>query len=328
MSANRILVIGEPFNGVLRPVTRELVAAARPVADARDAEVVLAIPGGDVSGLTAGAARIAGVDRVVTAEHAALEPFVAGPWTGAVADLARQLDPFMVLVPSSITGRDYAARVAARLGLAMVSDAVAMAPVADSLVVTRGVFGARTLTDVSVAAGTPVLVTIAPGAFKVTSETQDAAPVEELSVSIGETDQRVRLVSAADHTGGPKGITEAERIVAGGRGLGKPENFAVVEELAAAMNAAVGASGATVGMGWKPHSIQVGSTGHSVSPVLYVAVGISGAPQHLVGMAGAEWVVAINRDPQAPIFSVADFGIVGDLFEVVPAIVRQLQSPA
>ncbi len=326
MSANRILVIGEPFNGVLRPITCELVTAARIAADARDAEVVLAVPGPDVAENAAVATRIAGVDRVVTAEHEALAPFLAGPWTAAVADLGRQLDPFLVLVPSSITGRDYAARVAARLGLAMVSDAVGLAVDADSLGVTRAVFGARTLTDVRVAPEVPVLVTIAPGAFKTAGEMETAAPIEAVEVSIGEGDQRVRLVSSADHTGGAKGITEAERIVSGGRGLGKPENFALVEALAAAMNAAVGASGATVGMGWKPHSMQVGSTGHSVSPALYMAVGISGAPQHLVGMAGSEWVVAINRDPQAPIFTVADFGIVGDLFEVVPALTRQLRS--
>lgn len=326
MSTNRMLVIGEPFNGQLRPVTRELVAAARIVADTRDAEVILAVPGAGVTDLAADAARIAGVDLVVTVEHEALAPFLAGPWTAAVADLVRQLDPFLVLVPSSITGRDYATRVAARLGLAMVSDAIGLAASPDGLVATRAVFGARTLTDVTVADDVPALFTVAPGAFKASGEVQETAPIEALTVSIAESDQRVRLVSSADHTGGPKGITEAERIVSGGRGLGKPENFALVEELAAAMNAAVGASGATVGMGWKPHSIQVGSTGHSVSPALYVAVGISGAPQHLVGMAGTEWVVAINRDPQAPIFTVADFGIVGDLFEVVPALTRQLQS--
>lgn len=326
MSANRILVIGEPFNGVLRPITRELVAAARIVAEARGSEIVVAVPGVRVAGLATEAAQIAGVNRVVTAEEEALAPFLAGPWTAAVADLVRQADPFLVLVPSSITGRDYAARVAARLGLAMVSDAVAMAATGNGLVVTRAVFGARTLTDVTVAPDVAVLVTVAPGAFKAASESQEAAPVDAMTVTIGESDQRVRLVSSADHTGGPKGITEAQRIVSGGRGLGKAENFALVEALAGAMQAAVGASGATVGMGWKPHSIQVGSTGHSVSPALYVAVGISGAPQHLVGMAGAEWVVAINRDPQAPIFTVSDFGIVGDLFEVVPALTRQLQS--
>ena len=326
MSANRILVVGEQFNGTLRPITREMVTAAHIVAQGRAAEVVVVVPGAEVADIATAAADIAGVDRVVVAEHEALAPFVAGPWIAAVADLVRQLDPFLVLVPSSITGRDYASRVAARLGLAMVSDVVGIAATATGLTCTRAVLGAKTLSDVTVAPSVPVLATIAPGAFPAAGGAENAAAVEAMDVSIDERDRRVRLVSSADHTGGAKGLTEADRIVSGGRGLGKPENFALVEELAAALNAAVGASGATVGMGWRPHADQVGSTGHSVSPALYLAVGISGAPQHLVGMAGAEWVVAINRDPQAPIFTVADFGIVGDLFQVVPALIRQLTS--
>jgi electron transfer flavoprotein alpha subunit len=326
MSANRVLVVGESLHGAPRPLSLEAIAAARLVGDARQAEVVVAVFAREVGDLTGQFASVAGVDRVVVVEHDALAPFLAGPWVGAVSDVARQLDPFLTLVPSSITGRDYAARVAARLGYAMASDVLAIDAAGDGLVVTRAVLGARTRTDVTFAPGVPGMVTVAPGAFKAPPASDRSAPIEAMSVAIAERDCRVRLVSTTDHQGGAQGITKAERIVSGGRGLGKPENFALVEDLAAAMKAAVGASGATVGMGWRPHADQVGSTGHAVSPALYLAVGISGAPQHLVGMAGAEWVVAINRDPQAPIFTVADFGIVGDLFEVVPALTRRLKG--
>ena len=326
MSAERVLVVGESLHGGPRPLSLEMIAAARLVADARQAEVIVAVLGAEVGDLASQFASTAGVDRVVIVEDDALAPFLAGPWTGAVSDIAQQLDPFLTMVPSSIPGRDYAARVAARRGYAMASDVLTIDASGADLVVTRAVLGARTRTDVTIKAGLPALVTVAPGAFKAPARSDRSAPIEAMSVVIAERDCRVRLRSTTDHQGGAQGITKAERIVSGGRGLGKSENFAVVEELASAMNAAVGASGATVGMGWRPHSDQVGSTGHSVSPALYVAVGISGAPQHLVGMAGAEWVVAVNRDPQAPIFTVADFGIVGDLFEIIPALTRQLKS--
>lgn len=327
MSTQPILLVGEEFQGSLRGVSLEMITAARSVADVSGAEVVVAVFGAAASESAAMLAGIAGVDRVVTVEHAALAPFLAGPWVAAVSDIARQLKAGLILIPASITGRDYAARVAARLGFAMASDAIGLrVGKQGDVVVTRAVLGARTQTDVTVPANVPLVVTIAPGAFSIPASGGDSAPISSLTVQIGEEDARVRFVSSVAHVGSAKGITQAERIVSGGRGLGKAENFSLVEALAVALNAAVGASGATVGAGWRSHADQVGSTGHSVSPALYLAVGISGAPQHLVGMAGSEWVVAINRDPQAPIFSVTDFGIVGDLFDVVPELTRQLQS--
>lgn len=328
MSARASLVIGELHHGKPRPVCLEMIATARRLADELRGEVIVAIPGSDVAGIASEFATIEGVDRVIVVEHAALEPFLPGPWVGAVTAVVRKLDPFAVLIPSSITGRDYAARVAARLDLALVPDATGLTLDGGQLVASRAVLGGRVETSIRFIESSPALVTVVPGTFIRAGPGTVPAPIETIDVAIEPDDLRVSLVEKAEHRAGAKGLTSAERIVSGGRGLGKAENFALVEELAEMLDAAVGASGATVGAGWRSHADQVGSTGHTVTPKLYLAVGISGAPQHLVGMSGADHIVAINRDPEAPIFKVASFGIVGDLFEVVPALIRQLKALA
>ncbi len=324
-SSAPILVIGELFRGKPRATCLELVTAARGLADATGSRVIVAVPCASAGPRVDAFAGIAGVDEVLAVEHDALEPFLAGPWVAAVTQAVRHVQPRAVLIPSSITGRDYAARVAARLRTPMAADVSAVGVDGSGrLWATRLLYGTRFQTTLSFSGDATALMTVAPGSFP-PAGTGEMAPVTSVEAEIGEADRRVRLIDSHEHTAGPKGITEAERIVSGGRGLGKPENFSIVEELARSLDAAVGASGATVGAGWRSHNDQVGSTGHSVSPKLYLAVGISGAPQHLVGITGAETVVAINRDPDAPIFKVADYGIVGDLFEVVPALVQALE---
>lgn len=326
MTSATILVIGEHHNGRIRPASLELVTAARQLADDNSGDVVVAVAGSGVSGIASEFAVISGVDRVVLAEHDALAPFLPGPWSAAVALMIRQLKPFAVLIPSSITGRDYAARVAARLELALVPDAIDISLDEQHLVASRAVLGGRVQTSIRFIDDDPAMVTIATAAFARAEPGESVATIEDFAVTIRADDLRVSLVEKVEHRAGVKGLTSAQRVVSGGRGLGKAENFALVEELAEVLDAAVGASGATVGAGWRTHSDQVGSTGYTVTPMLYLAVGISGAPQHLVGMSGADYIVAINRDPDAPIFKVASFGIVGDLFEVVPALTRQLKA--
>lgn len=324
-----MLVIAEHREGALRPTTFEQVTAASTLAERLGTGVDAAVFGATVASYLDALSSIDGVHRLLTVEDDGLEPFVAGPWVAAVTQVAQQEQPRAILIPSSITGRDYAARVAARLGCAMIADVQAVTVDAEGqIAATRYVYGSKVQTTVTVSGTDTVVMTIAPGAFPKAISGEAIAERVPLSVEIAEADDRVRLLDTWSHTAGPKGITEASTIVSGGRGLGKPENFSVVETLAAELGASVGASGATVGAGWRSHADQVGSTGHVVSPKLYVAVGISGAPQHLVGIVGAEHVVAINRDPAAPIFDRADFGIVGDLFEVVPALVKSLQEPA
>ncbi len=330
MSSRTFLVVGEHHNGKPRPVSLELVGAARRLADHDSGTVVVVVPGSGVKDIASSFASMRGVDQVVVADHPALDPFLPGPWTGAITAVIQDVKPFAVLIPSSITGRDYAARVAARLNVGLVSDAISLTVDQDEghIVTTRAVLGSRVQTMVSFMNSSPAMVTVAPGSFP-RAETGDIpAPIRSMEIELDPLDLRASLVEKTSHVAGARTLSDADRIVSGGRGLGKAENFALVEELAAVLGAAVGASGATVGAGWRSHSDQVGSTGHTVSPKLYLAVGISGAPQHLVGMSGSDSIVAINRDPDAPIFKVASFGIVGDLFEVVPALIQQLKAAA
>ena len=327
MTASReIMVVGEHRGGKPRAVASEAVAAGRRIADALSTDLTVLVPGHEIEDIAAAFASLAGVDGVLVADDSRLRPFTAGPWTAAIHSVATHLRPTALLIPSSITGRDYAARIAARLGAGLVPDVTDLWIDEGRLVAQRAVLAGRMQTAVRFEDETgPWMVTIAPGAFPKADVRETACPVEPVDIIIPDEDTRVSLVEVTRHEATGQALADAKRIVSGGRGLGKPENFALVEKLAAVMDAAVGASGAVVGAGWRPHGDQVGSTGYTVSPRLYLAVGISGAPQHLVGMQGAEYIVAINRDPEAPIFKVASFGIVGDLMEVVPALIARLE---
>jgi electron transfer flavoprotein alpha subunit len=186
--------------------------------------------------------------------------------------------------------------------------------------------GGRYVSDVTIEANQRVIVTVRPGSSRAVPLDGGRPTLREVPVAFTAADTSVQVLDTIVAETEAQGIATAARIVSGGRGLGKPENFALVEDLARELDAAVGASGAVVGLGWRPHAQQVGSTGTTVTPRLYFAVGISGAVQHTIGMSGADTIVAINRDPEAPIFQIASLGVVGDLFEIVPALIAELKS--
>lgn len=326
MSKLSILVLAESLDGQLRAVSLETIRAARQVADPLAAEVVVAVAGSAPEPMAQCVARLEGVDRVIAFQSEALEPFLPGAWTAAVTAMIRHTEPVAVMIPSSITGRDYAARVAARIGAGLAPDVTGVDVDDGHVVALRSVLGGRVQTAVRFEPEFPAMMTIAAGAFGRALSGESTAPIETVAPPIDEVDLRATIVNTTVHEAGSRALAAAERIVTGGRGLGKPEHFTLIEELAKELDAAVGASGAAVGAGWRSHDDQVGSTGHTVAPRLYLAVGVSGAPQHLVGMQGAEYIVAINRDPDAPIFRSAAFGIVGDLFEIVPAVIAELRA--
>jgi electron transfer flavoprotein alpha subunit len=264
-----------------------------------------------------------GADRVFAARDEAFARYDSELWTQALARFVAQHRPDVLLIGSTALGKDLAPRLAARLRAACISDAIGLRW-EDGLVVRRPVFAGKCFADV-VAEGAPIIVGIRPNAFA-PEETGSPVAVEDLAVQLDAAAARARVTAEETAAAGRVSLTEAEIVVSGGRGLKGPENYKLVEDLAAALGAAAGASRAIVDAGWVDYSHQVGQTGKTVGPNLYVACGISGAIQHLAGMSSSKCIVAINKDPAAPIFKVADYGIAGDLFEVVPAMTEAVRA--
>ena len=314
----KIVCVIEHVGGRERAASREALGEARRVADAHSGTSVLALVPGTLTepGSLAGW----GADEVV--ELPSLTGVASSDaWANDVAAALQQLQADVVLLPASASSRDGAPRVAARLGTGLVADVTALAWQGDQLVATRPIFAGKVLVSAPLT-GRPALVSLRAKVFATQSLEGAQASVAPLSLPVPEMKAVVEEILAA--AGGKLDLSEADIIVSGGRGVGGPEGFAPLEELARRLGAAVGASRAAVDAGWRPHSQQVGQTGKVVNPTLYIACGISGAIQHLAGMKNSRYIVAINKDPEAPIFKVADYGIVGDLFEVVPAFSRAL----
>ncbi|MBA2276641.1 MAG: electron transfer flavoprotein subunit alpha/FixB family protein [Chloroflexia bacterium] len=320
-----ILVVAEVGEDGLRTGSLELLTVGRSLAEAMGGELTVVVPGAEVVE-AARTVAASGADRVLVVDDERLASFTSGAWTAVVVHAVAETNPAALLIPGTTSGRDYAPRLAARLRLGLAADCVDLAVEDGALVATRPILGGRVQTVVRFEGDGPWIATVRPGSFERAKPTGEEAEIVSLTVELGDDDLKVRVVETLHEDTGGKRLDNAERIVAGGRGLKEPDRFNLVEDLARALNASVGASRAVVDAGWRPHHEQVGQTGQTVAPRLYVAVGISGAVQHLVGMQGADYIVAINRDPDAPIFKIASFGIVGDLFEVVPAVIEEINA--
>ncbi|MFN2565370.1 MAG: electron transfer flavoprotein subunit alpha/FixB family protein [Gemmatimonadaceae bacterium] len=320
-----ILAHAETRGGDLRKVALEAVTAARALA-AREGGEVHAIAFG-APGLAAKVAQLGqyGADVVVAVEHAGLANRNPEAEAATVAARARAGGYRAVVMSASQQGRDLAPRVAAKLGAPIVSDVIAVESQGDSLLVRKPAYAGKVIVTLTVS-GSPAVVTLRPGQITPV-ENRRPGRVEAAPPAADPSASRVVVKELVQQSKGRPDLGEAPVIVAGGRGLKAPENFKLVEELADAFgNAAVGATRAVTDEGWRPHSDQIGQTGRSVSPDLYVAVGISGAIQHIAGMRTAKTIVAINKDKEAPIFKVADYGIVGDVFEIVPALTQAVRE--
>jgi electron transfer flavoprotein alpha subunit len=321
-----ILVFIELRGGRIRSVSREALGQAVRLSEALGGPVVgvcVAVTDPGLSSLGE-----AGAEKVLLATHERFSEYQAEGAVAAVEVAIRQVQPAIVLFGASAMGKDLAPRVAARLGVGLASDCTSLAPENGVLTARRPVFAGKAIQKLQFPKS-PALASLRPKVFATVALAGRSATVEPLSLSYDPATARARVVQIAAAAGGKVDLTESEVIVSGGRGLKGPEHFPLIEALAEALGATVGASRAVVDAGWRPHSEQVGQTGKTVSPKLYVAVGISGAIQHLAGMSSSRCIVAINKDPEAPIFKVADYGLVGDLFEVVPALteaVKQLNA--
>ncbi|ARF81029.1 electron transfer flavoprotein subunit alpha [Kitasatospora aureofaciens] len=314
-----ILVLVDHAEGAVRKPALELLTLARRIGE----------PSAVVLGAGAAAADIAakaaefGAAKVYVADGAEFADQLVVPKVDALTQIAKANDVAGVLVTSSGEGKEVAARVALRLGSGIITDAVDVRAGDQGPVATQSVFAASYTVESRVSNGVPV-ITVKPNA--VAPEAAPAAgAVENVSVEFTGNAARVTSRTPRVSTGRPE-LTEAAIVVSGGRGVGAAEGFGVVEELADALEAAVGASRAAVDAGWYPHSSQVGQTGKQVSPQLYVANGISGAIQHRAGMQTSKTIVAVNKDPEAPIFELADYGVVGDLFEVLPQLTAEVKA--
>ena len=321
-----VLAFAETRHGALRKVALETITAARALADAAGAEVhgVLAGPPGTGSHATTLGA--AGADRVLVAEHEGLARYDAESLTATIAARVRDGAYRAVVFAASAQGRDLAPRVAAALGAPIAADVVALEVAGDAIRVRHPVYTGKLMATLSVT-GTPVVLSVRPNAFTV-AEAPRAGTGELLSLAADPAASRARVTEMQDGARGALDLADAPIVVSGGRGLKGPENFALLEALASAFggNAAVGATRAVTDEGWRPHSDQIGQTGRLVSPDLYIAIGISGAIQHVAGMRTSGTIVAINKDKDAPIFKIADYGIVGDALEIVPVLTEEIRK--
>jgi electron transfer flavoprotein alpha subunit len=256
-------------------------------------------------------------------ENAAFAPYRAEVWTPVVAELAGKESPQAIFAPVTTRQREFMARLAARLGAGLAADSTVLTAEGGKLVATRPVYAGKLLAKMTWAK-TPWMATLRPNVFRPADGAGGAAAVEKPTGSIPAESMKLVERKQEASTGLPE-LTEAEIVVSGGRGLKGPENFVILEELAKVMGAAVGASRAAVDAGWRPHRFQIGQTGRTISPKLYLGFGISGAIQHLAGMRTSKVICAINKDPEAPIFKIADYGIVGDLFEVAPLLTKEFK---
>ena len=266
-----------------------------------------------------------GATRVWLLENAAYAPYRSEVWAGAVAELAGKESPRAIFGPVTSRQREFVARLAARLGVGLAADCVAFAMDGDRLVATRPIYAGKILSRVAWAKR-PWVATLRPNVFRpAEAQPGKTAAVERPSLSAPAAIMKFVERREDVSTGLPE-LTEAETVISGGRGMKGPENYVILEDLARVIGAAVGASRAAVDAGWRPHRFQIGQTGRTISPKLYLGFGVSGAIQHLAGMRTSKVIVAVNKDPEAPIFKIADYGIVADLFEVVPALTAEFKK--
>ena len=311
-----ILVLADHSDGVVKKVTLELLSLARSVGE----------PSAVVVGAGADKAVAAlaehGAVKVYVADAAELDGYLVAPKVAVLAQIVADSSPAAVLIASSAEGKEVAGRLAVRLDSGVITDAVGLAA---DLSATQSVFGGGVIVTSKVATGTPV-ITVRPNSAPV-EVAPAAGEVVAVTVALSDADKAAKVTNSVEQARDARpDLAEAAIVVSGGRGVGSADNFAIIEALADTLGAAVGASRAATDAGWYPHQFQVGQTGKTVSPQLYIANGISGAIQHRAGMQTSKTIVVVNKDPEAPIFELADYGIVGDLFTVVPQLTDEIKK--
>ena len=315
---SNVFVVGEIKDGELKKISRELTSAARKIADTLGGQVEVLLIGAGAEKF-AGDLGAVGADKVLTAN---VGDFNAEAYANVIAETVKAKKPTVVLMPHTGYGKDYSPRVAVKIGAGIVADVVGLSVDGGKVVAKKPIYSGKAYANIKVTTDIQAF-TVRPNSQELGSKA-GAGAVEPVSAGAG--DVKVKITGTELSGGSKIQLTEASIIVSGGRGMKGPENFPMLQSLADLLGAALGASRAAVDSGWISHSHQVGQTGKTVSPNCYIACGISGSIQHMAGMGSSKYIVAINKDPEAPIFKVATYGVVADLFEVVPALTAEFKK--
>jgi electron transfer flavoprotein alpha subunit len=324
--AQGVWAIAEQRDGEIRKISYEVVSEGRRLADALGQPLTAVLLG---SGIKSKASQLAqyGADRVLVADDPRLDPYTTDAYVSVLSQLAKEGGPAVLLMGASVQGKDLAARLSASLGVGMAQDCMALSVEGGNLIANRPIYAGKAYAKLTFQDSWPQMATARPNVMKINvPDPSRAAEVVDAAFTLDDAGLKTRVVETIKDTSGKVDLTEADKIVSGGRGMKGPENYKILEDLADLIGATVGASRSAVDAGWRPHKDQVGQTGKVVSPNLYIACGISGAIQHLAGMSTSKVIVAINKDPDAPIFQKADYAVVGDLFEVVPALTQEVKK--
>lgn len=322
-----IWVFIETDGGKAKSVGLELLNPGRMLADKAKEELVAVILGKDNTEAV-GQVQQYGADRIISVEGEEYEKYSFDAYTYAMAELVEKYQPSAILIGATNNGRDFGPRLSCRLKTGLTADCTSLdyEELSGNIAWTRPAFGGNLMAVIMCPDTRPQIGTVRPGVFKKTLVEKEDAQVVKEEIKVPADRIRTRLIeSVREAAAGAVNLEDAEVIVAGGRGMGGAEGFRLLEDLAQALGGAVGASRAAVDAGWIGHAHQVGQTGKTVGPKLYIACGISGAIQHLAGMSGSDCIVAVNKDPEAPIFKAADYGIVGNLFEVLPVLAKEIR---
>jgi len=321
-----ILTFAETKEGKLTPVAREAVGAARKLADEKSWKVTSVLIGDGIASLADELIKL-GADKVITCENPALAGYLDESYAKILADVSQAESAAVILGGATFLGKSLFPRLAATLSSGLAADITRIKWDGDNILAVRPAYGGKALIQVSPAGPGPQMATLRPKAFPdPTPDDGRSGEKSDFAYDESKHGSRAKILESVSEGGQEISLTDADIIVSGGRGIKAPENYKLIEELASVLGAAAGASRAVVDAGWVSYSHQVGQTGKTVNPKLYVACGISGAIQHLVGMQSSKTIVAINRDPEAPIFKVATYGIVGDLFEILPRLTEKLKA--
>jgi electron transfer flavoprotein alpha subunit len=325
---NGVMIIAEQRDGDIRKVSYEIVSEGRRLADSLGQAVTAVLLGSGVKDKAATLGHY-GADRVLVADDPRLETYTTDAYVSVIAEVVKANDPATLLLGGSAQGKDLSARLSARLGVGMAQDCTTFSLKNGNLVALRPIYAGKAYAKVSFVDSWPQMAVARPNVMVMNEPDASKSPeIVDASFTLDDSALKTKVVESIRDENGKVDLTEANIIVSGGRGMKGPEGYGILEELANVIGASVGASRSAVDAGWRPHSDQVGQTGKVVSPNLYIACGISGAIQHLAGMSTSKVIVAINKDAEAPIFQKADYGVVDDLFNIVPALTEEVKKLA